>query len=118
MVRDFHKKFKQTISDKPELPNDTGVAMMRIGLLEEEFNEYLDAEDKNDLVEIADALGDMIYIIAGTALVYGIPLDRVFREIHESNMTKDPTTPPNEKLRKGPDFKPVDLHWLQEGAGE
>lgn len=61
---------------------------LRMRLLEEEMREYLEAEKTNDFVEIADALADIIYIAAGTALCYGIPLDDVFDEVHRSNMAK------------------------------
>jgi predicted HAD superfamily Cof-like phosphohydrolase len=57
-------------------------------LITEEFNELCDAEEANDLVEIADALADIIYIACGTAVSYGIPLDKVFEEVHRSNMAK------------------------------
>lgn len=61
---------------------------LRIALLTEEYKEYLNAEQARDIVEIADALGDMTVIIYGTAAAYGINLDRVVAEIHRSNMTK------------------------------
>lgn len=61
---------------------------LRIALLTEEYKEYLNAEQGRDIVEIADALGDMTVIIYGTAAAYGINLDSVVAEIHRSNMTK------------------------------
>jgi predicted HAD superfamily Cof-like phosphohydrolase len=61
---------------------------LRKKLLIEEVNEYYNAEYADDLVEIADALADIIYIACGTAVSYGIPLDRVFTEVHRSNMAK------------------------------
>jgi predicted HAD superfamily Cof-like phosphohydrolase len=61
---------------------------LRVELLNEEFNEYLRAEHKADVVEIADALGDMMYVIVGTALEYGIDLDKVIAEICRSNLSK------------------------------
>jgi predicted HAD superfamily Cof-like phosphohydrolase len=62
--------------------------MLRIRLLREEFDEYIKAENEDDIVEIADALADIIYIACGTAVSYGIPLDKVFDEVHRSNMAK------------------------------
>ena len=115
MVKEFHTKFPQLIADKPGFPDDENVRAGRISLLEEEWQEYKEAEASDDLVEVADALGDMVYVIAGTALAYGIPLDRVFQEIHDSNMTKDPTSPRGKKIRKGPEFVPVDLSWIKKG---
>jgi predicted HAD superfamily Cof-like phosphohydrolase len=87
-VRDFHAAFGQRIGEKPELPTDPEERQLRIRLLEEEFNEYLAGEVKDDIVEIADALADIIYIACGTAVSYGIPLDKVFEEVHRSNMAK------------------------------
>jgi phosphoribosyl-ATP pyrophosphohydrolase len=86
-VRDFHEAFGQRIGEKPELPS-AEERCLRIRLLEEEFEEYMDAEGKDDLVEVADALADIIYIACGTAVSYGIPLDDVFAEVHRSNMEK------------------------------
>lgn len=73
-------------------------------LLAEEVLEYADAVKRGDIVEIADALADMAYIIIGTAVVYGIPFDRVFAEVHRSNMTKT-NNPELAKLVKGPGYE-------------
>jgi predicted HAD superfamily Cof-like phosphohydrolase len=86
-VKEFQETFGLNMSDQPNLPA-AGERDLRIRLLEEEFNEYLDGEQNSDLVEIADALGDILYIAYGTAASYGIPLDEVFAEIHASNMSK------------------------------
>lgn len=87
-VKDFHKAFEQRVGEYPAIPEDVNERELRINLLEEEFNEYLKAEEDADLVEIADALADLIYIACGTAVSYGIPLDKVFEEVHRSNMAK------------------------------
>ena len=86
-VKDFHQAFGQRIGEKPELPDDNE-RDLRYNLLKEEFEEYEAAESTDDLVEIADALADIIYIACGTAVSYGIPLDEVFAEVHRSNMSK------------------------------
>jgi predicted HAD superfamily Cof-like phosphohydrolase len=86
-VKDFHIAFGQRVSHKPELP-DEDERHLRKTLLQEEFNEYVQAERDDDIVEIADALADIIYIACGTAVSYGIPLDKVFNEVHRSNMAK------------------------------
>ena len=87
-VRNFHVAFGQRVGDFPNIPEDINERELRINLLQEEFNEYLNAEEKADIVEIADALADIIYIACGTAVSYGIPLDDVFAEVHRSNMAK------------------------------
>lgn len=86
-IKDFHNACDVDIRTEPGLPAGE-VRKLRIALLKEEFEEYLEGEKNNDIVEIADALGDMLVIIFGTSLSYGIPLDKVFNEIHVSNMTK------------------------------
>ena len=86
-VKDFHQAFGQRVGEYPELP-DRKERTLREKLLEEEFNEYMRAELNDDLVEIANALADIIYIACGTAVSYGIPLDDIFAEVHRSNMAK------------------------------
>jgi len=82
------KDFSQRCEEHPD--HQTG--MVSHGMiqqrLQEEVDEYLTAEQEDNLVEIADALADIIYIACGTAVSYGIPLDKVFEEVHRSNMAK------------------------------
>jgi predicted HAD superfamily Cof-like phosphohydrolase len=84
---EFHTAFDLTRSEAPHLPN-RDIRYLRIKLLREEWEEYLEGEANDDIVEIADALADMVYIAYGTAVAYGIPLDKVFEEVHRSNMAK------------------------------
>jgi predicted HAD superfamily Cof-like phosphohydrolase len=86
-VRAFQRAVGQRVGEKPELP-DVSERTLRMKLITEEFNELCDAEEANDLVEVADALADIIYIVCGTAVSYGIPLDDIFEEVHASNMAK------------------------------
>lgn len=110
MVREFHEKFGLPISDEPRLPL-WEQAELRRQLLDEEFVEYEAASYGFSLEKIADALADMVYVIYGTALVYGIPLDDVIAEVHRSNMTKlgadgKPIYDERGKVLKGPDYEP------------
>jgi len=111
MVAEFHKTYSAYISDRPQLPSPE-VRELRYKLLKEEWEEYVEAESNHDLVEIADALGDMLYIIHGTAVSYGIPINEIFEEIHRSNMSKlgedgKPIRREDGKVMKGPNyFKP------------
>ncbi len=86
-LRVFEETFTGPGPTCPSFP-EQNVRDLRVRLLQEEFDEYLEAENENDLVEIADALADMVVIIHGTAIRYGIPLDEVFAEVHRSNMSK------------------------------
>lgn len=94
-LREFHSAFGALVGENPSLP-DAETRALRIRILKEEWEEYLKAEEENDLVEIADALADMIYIAYGTGVAYGLPMDAIFDEVHRSNMAK-----------LGPDGKPI-----------
>lgn len=87
LVRDMCAAFGQDVHDSLHRP-DNGVRGLRLRLISEEFREYMLAEKSTNPVDIADALGDMLVVIYGTACAYGINLDAVVREIHASNMTK------------------------------
>lgn len=121
-VREFHETFGVPVSDSPR--HDLKLQSLRIKLLTEEFREYLEAEECRSLTEIADALADMCVIICGTALTYGIPLDKVFDEVHRSNMSKlgedgKPIYRGDGKVLKGPGyFKPDIAPILQDSALE
>ena len=88
-VAEFHKAFGQKDGKWPQ-PLDRNDYNLRHALMEEENNEYLEACEKNSLIEIADALGDQLYILCGTILKHGMQdvIEDVFREIQASNMSK------------------------------
>ena len=89
-VRDFHNAFR--IGNAEALVGDIGEkqALLRYTLMREENEEYLEAANRGDLVEVADALGDMLYILCGTILKHGLQdkIAEVFEEIQRSNMSK------------------------------
>jgi predicted HAD superfamily Cof-like phosphohydrolase len=118
-VRAFHVAFGQRVANKPELP-DAAERTLRMKLITEEFNELCDAEEANDLVEIADALADIIYIACGTAVSYGIPLDDVFEEVHASNMAKlvdgKVIRRPDGKVQKPEGWQPPDIEGVLKKA--
>ena len=89
MVKDFHEKFGQDNAKKPKNIS-TQELLLRYKLIEEESKEYLEACASNDLVGIADALGDQLYIIYGIILKHGLQdvIEEVFLEIHRSNLSK------------------------------
>lgn len=110
----FHKTYKLGISN--ELKADLGKQknQLRFELMKEENEEYKEAVENNDIVEIADALGDMLYILCGTILEHGLQhkIEEVFDEIQRSNMSKldengNPIYREDGKVMKGPNyFKP------------
>lgn len=107
MLLQFHHHFGLPIGQSWNIPERHA---LRTELLREEFYEYLNAEEQRDPVAIADALADILYVVWGTAVEYGIPLDNVFRAVHNSNMTKiwpDGTVKKRDdgKVIKPPDWK-------------
>lgn len=114
MVREFHEKFGVPVLDTPTLPS-VERRNLRIELIREEFiEEFIPAVEGGDIVEIADALADMEYVIHGAALEFGIPLDAVIAEVHRSNMTKvwpDGTVHRREdgKILKPPTYSRADV---------
>lgn len=113
-VAKFHDAFGIESADSPcvNIPEQT--ILLRHNLMKEENEEYLEAAQKNDLVEVADALGDMLYILCGTILSHGMQhkITEVFKEIQRSNMSKlgadgKPIYREDGKVLKGPNyFKP------------
>lgn len=105
-VSKFHKACDIVELETPTLPDESRRKLRR-KLIEEEFQEFIDAEEENDIVEVADALADLIYVICGTALEYGIPLTDVWNEVQRSNMAKiNPETGKVIKRADGKILKP------------
>ena len=113
-VTKFHKAFKLNLNTKPVASIGEERNMLRFNLMKEENEEYLEAANNNDLVEVADALGDMLYILCGTIIEHGLQdkIEAVFNEIQRSNMSKlgedgKPIFREDGKVLKGPNyFKP------------
>ena len=110
-VKEFMTTFGQEVKNKAEFPNEK-VIELRNKLIDEEFNELKDAIKENNLIEVADALTDILVVTYGAGVAFGIDLDKCFKEVHRSNMSKlseDGKPIYNEfgKVMKGPNyFKP------------
>lgn len=89
-VRQFHDAFGIPNAEKPTADLSKDDILLRYKLMREENEEYLEAAEKGDLIEVADALGDMLYILCGTILKHGLEdkMAEVFEEIQRSNMSK------------------------------
>jgi len=113
-VKAFHTAFKLGHKDSPIADLGAAKNLLRFNLMKEENEEYLEASNNNDLVEVADALGDMLYILCGTIIEHGMQhkIEEVFDEIQRSNMSKlgangEPIYREDGKVLKGPNyFKP------------
>ena len=114
LVKEFHKLFNLPIGDKPK-NLDTKQFSLRNRLILEEFSEYCKAVGENDIVEIADALGDLLWVVFGTAIEHGLPMDKIFEQIAESNMSKiDGHKDNSGKWIKPKNYKAVNLTWLNQ----
>jgi predicted HAD superfamily Cof-like phosphohydrolase len=114
MVMGFHEKYGHLISKDPTVDLSPTVVDLRIKLIHEEYIELMDALAADDIIEIADGAADLVYVIVGTCISYGIPFDRILREVHNSNMTKTPVKATfgekyGTKTPKGPDYLPPDI---------
>tara|TARA_E500000178_G_scaffold320401_1_gene343500 strand:- start:155 stop:526 length:372 start_codon:yes stop_codon:yes gene_type:complete len=107
----FMKTFGQEVKEKPSFSSDK-INQLRISLIKEELDELKEAMDSRDLLEVADALTDLLYVTYGAGHAFGIDLDKCFEEVQNSNMSKlgdDGKPIYNEfgKVMKGPNyFKP------------
>ena len=86
-VKIFMKTYGQEIKEMPEFPEQK-VIDLRISLIKEELDEFQEALKEKDLVEVADALTDLLYVTYGAGHAFGINLDRCFEEVQKSNMSK------------------------------
>lgn len=113
-VKIFHEVYKLSYKDSPVADIGIDKINLRFKLMEEENQEYLEAAKNNDIIEVADALGDMLYILCGTIIEHGMQdkIEEIFDEIQKSNMSKlgedgKPIYRNDGKVMKGPNyFKP------------
>lgn len=113
-VKEFHEAFGLGVKETPTADLSEKLVQLRFNLMKEENEEYLEAALNKNLTEVADALGDMLYILCGTMLEHGLQnkIESVFEEIQRSNMSKlgedgKPIYRQDGKVMKGPNyFKP------------
>ena len=107
-VKIFMKTFGQKVITKPEFP-DKRTMNLRFDLIKEELNELEQAMKEKNLKEVADALADILYVTYGAGCAYGIDLDKCFKEVQRSNMSKlgedgKPIFNEKGKVMKGPNY--------------
>jgi len=113
LVGDFMEVFGQQVNCEPTL-RDRETQDLRIDLISEELEELQLAITNNDIVEVADALTDLLYVVYGAGHAFGIDLDECFMEVHDSNMSKlgedgKPIYREDGKVLKGPGYFPPNL---------
>ena len=110
-VKTFMDTYGQEVKNTPEFP-DSKIVQLRIDLIQEELNELKEAINNNDIIEVADALTDILYVTYGAGHSFGVDLDSCFNEVQNSNMSKlgddgKPIYNDSGKVMKGPNyFKP------------
>ena len=109
----FMKTFGQEVKNKPSLSSDK-INKLRIDLIKEELDELKEAMDNKDLLEVADALTDILYVTYGAGHAFGVDLDKCFDEVQNSNMSKlgengEPIYNEAGKVMKGPNYFKPDL---------
>lgn len=112
----FMEVFGQEVKKKPEFPSDE-VVDLRYNLIAEELFELGEAIDEKDLVAVADALTDILYVTYGAAAAFGIDIDACFKEVHRSNMTKldengKPVYREDGKIIKPSTYTPPNLEFI------
>lgn len=118
-VKQFHTSFGLGVSETMKADLGEAKNLLRFNLMDEENKEYFEAARNNDLIEVADALGDMLYILCGTILEHGMQhkIEEVFEEIQRSNMSKlgangKPIYREDGKVLKGPDYFKPDIQGI------
>ena len=121
-VKEFHKAFKLDYLEIPKANLGVDKNKLRFNLMKEENEEYFEAANNNDMVEVADALGDMLYILCGTIIEHGMQhkIDEIFSEIQNSNMSKlgadgNPIYREDGKVLKGPNYFKPNIKGVLEG---
>lgn len=114
MVREFHEVFDHLIQDKPNANVDISIQSLRYDLIYEELRELNEAMLDRDIVEVADAIADLLYVVYGTAVSYGIDIEPVFEAVHKSNMDKiwpdgELHYHPNGKVKKPEGWEPPNI---------
>ena len=109
----FMKTFGQEVKNKPSFSTDK-INKLRLDLIKEELSELTDAMNNKDLLEVADALTDILYVTYGAGHAFGIDLDKCFDEVQNSNMSKldedgKPIYNEHGKVMKGPNYFKPDL---------
>ena len=112
-VKQFMSIFGQEVKSKAKMP-DKNTVKLRLALIKEELEELETAINENDIIEIADALTDILYVTYGAGHAFGIDLDKCFDEVQRSNMSKlnengEPIYNENGKVMKGPNYFKPDL---------
>ncbi len=117
LVNEFHEQFGLPCASSPTVDVTPALADLRNDLLREEAGELIAACEAGELTAIADGIADVLYVVYGTAVTYGLDADALVREVHRSNMSKlddngQPIRRADGKILKGPKYSPPQLELL------
>ena len=112
-VKNFMEIYGQEVKTKPSFPSEK-IVQLRYDLIKEELDEFSVAIKDKDIVEVADALTDLLYVVYGAGHAFGVNLDKCFAEVQRSNMSKlgedgNPIYNENGKVMKGPNYSKPNL---------
>ena len=112
-VKNFMEIYGQEVKTKPSFPSEK-IVQLRYNLIKEELDEFSVAINDKDIVEVADALTDLLYVVYGAGHAFGIDLDKCFAEVQSSNMSKldkdgKPIYNESGKVMKGPNYSKPNL---------
>jgi len=107
-VQDLHEKYDYAVGDSPAIR----VGQFRANLIREEARETVEAIEANDLVGAIDGMCDVLCVIYGTAVAFGVDLAPFWEEVHRTNMAKAPPSGPESKLVKPPGWRPPDIRGI------
>ena len=112
-VKNFMEIYRQEVKTKPSFPSEK-IVQLRYDLIKEELEELRVAINDKDIIEVADALTDLLYVVYGAGHAFGIDLDKCFAEVQRSNMSKldkdgKPIYNENGKVMKGPNYSKPNL---------
>lgn len=118
MVQDFHRKFEILIRTSPaNLTDET--QQLRVRLIQEEFDELKESMATGNLASVAKEMADLLYVVYGTAVSYGIDMEPVFQEVHRSNLSKvGGYKRADGKWMKPPTYSPAKLEPILEAQRE
>lgn len=120
-IIEFHKAYGLTCEKTPVAYQPDNIRFLREALIDEEYKEFKEALDEQDVEQICKEGIDLLYVVLGTLISYGIPITTVFEEVHRSNMSKLgedglPIYRDDGKVLKGPNYLPADIKGILEDS--
>lgn len=113
-LRQFHKTYGMVVEDVPVASQPPAVRQLRENLIDEEYRELKEALDQEDIYQICKEGIDLLYVVLGMLVTYGVPITECFAEVQRSNMSKlgldgKPIYREDGKVLKGPNYTPADI---------